>query len=65
MPDRIASKVDADGMLVVPVEEIADAELTALFETKPEMRKLVGAPRYWSPTYGYWPKPAEGWKVSP
>lgn len=50
MPDRIASKVDADGMLVVPVEEIADAELTALFETKPEMRKLVGAPRYWSPT---------------
>lgn len=65
MPDRTASKVDADGMLVVPVDEIPDAELTALFEAKPEMRKLSGAPRYWSPAYGYWPKPAHGWKVSP
>lgn len=65
MTERVASKIDADGMLVIPVTEIADAELDAVFEDKPEMQALVGAPMYWSPKHGYWPKPADGWRATP
>ena len=65
MIERLASRVDTDGMLVVPVTEINDAELDRVFEEKPEMRDIVGAPVYWCPKYGYWPAPADGWRVSP
>ena len=58
---RFASRIDANGLLNIAIDEINDAALDKLFEEKPEMKDVAGAPIYWSKKYGYWPIPTGGW----
>ena len=63
---RFASRIDADGLLNIAIDELdpnADVDLDKMFAEKPEMRSIVGIPRYYSQKHGYWPLPADGWKI--
>ena len=64
MVQRIVSRIDAEGLLTVAVDEINGTDLDKYFEENPRMRSVTGVPRYWSEKYGYWPIPDKGWKCS-
>ena len=63
MSSRFARRVDAQGMINIEVIDIEDSELDELFSKHPRMRDIIAAPAYYSKKYGYWPIPAEGWKI--
>jgi len=63
--ERVVSKIDTEGMLVLPVIEISDADLDTIFSENPGMETIVGVPQYWSEKHGYWPKPSAEWRTTP